>query len=124
MNEAQEAQEPALVPRMDEQTRLRYAAQLKPARVKAGLTQAEAAEVAGVARNTYAAMESGATIPQAEKLWRAMLAVGIQPSTSDEPTWLQEWWQIIAPLARRVPPEKRAQVMGEIVQALYGAVVD
>lgn len=123
MNEAQEAQEPALVPRMDEQTRMRYAAQLKPARIAAGMTQAEVAEAAGIARNTYAATEAGSTIPQAEKLWNAMSIVGILPG-SDEPAWLQEWWRIIGPLARRVPAGRRAQVMGEIVRALYAAIVD
>ena len=106
---------------MDEQTRMTYARQLRAARVDAGLTQADVADQAGIARNTYAAMESGAKVPQAEKLWSAMLVLDIHQDRT-EPEWLQEWWRILTPLALKLPVAKRGEVMGEIFQVLLGAI--
>lgn len=106
---------------MDEQTRLTYSRQLRSARANAGMTQQEVAEAAGVSRNTYASMESGAKIPQSEKLWSVMLVLGIRPDRT-EPEWLQEWWRIIEPLARRLPEESRGVAMGRIVKVLHDAI--
>lgn len=110
-----------MVPRMSEQQRLTYARELKPARARLGMTQGQVAEEAGIARNTYAHMEKGQTIPQAQNLWAAMLVLGIRPDRA-EPEWLQEWWRIIEPLARLVPESKRGVVMGEIVRTLHDAI--
>lgn len=121
MNTGSDAQKSTLVPRMDEQTRLLYARRVRSARIDQGKTQAELAEEAGVSRNTLAAMESGKGVPQAEKLWSVMLCLGIRPD-STEPEWLQEWWRIIEPLAKRLPVDKRGVVMGEIVKVLHDAL--
>lgn len=122
MNANRDAQESALIPNMDEQQRLTFARQLRAARAERGMTQQAVAEAAGIARNTYANMESGKQIPQAEKLWSAMLVLGIRPDRH-EPEWLQEWWRIIEPLARQVPESDRGAVMGEIVRTLHNAIV-
>lgn len=106
---------------MDEQTRMTYARQLKAARMRADLTQAEVAELASISRNTYAAMEKGTKVPQGEKLWAAMLVLGIRPDRH-EPEWLQEWWRIIEPLALRLPESKRGVVMGRIIEILFEAL--
>lgn len=119
MNESPDAQESAPIPTMDEKTRMRFAAALRPARLEAGKTQDEVARAAGVARNTYAAMENGRTIPQAEKLSAAMLVLGLRPNPqSDDPQWLQDWLQIIRPLAVNLPEERRGPVMGRVIQTL------
>src|SRR5699024_5201608 len=106
----------------NEQQRLTYARELRPARAKMGMTQQQVAEEAGIARNTYAHMESGKQIPQAKNLWAAMLVLGIR-SDRTEPEWLQEWWRIIEPLARQLPESERGVVMGEIVRTLHNAIV-
>lgn len=121
MNTEHGAQEPTLVPRMDEQTRVRYAGKIEAARRALGMTQAQVAEAAGVARNTVLAIESGDKIPQAEKLWRVMLAVGIRPDSPD-PEWLDGWLAVIVPLLKRVPPEDRGRVLGQVTQVVYDAI--
>jgi len=121
MNTNPKAQEPTLVPHMSEQQRVTYARMLRGARAERGLTQAEVAEAAGIARNTYAHMESGKQVPQAKNLWSAMLVLDIRPDRP-EPEWLLEWWRIIEPLALRVPESKRGEVMGEIVRTLHDAI--
>ncbi|WP_223149222.1 helix-turn-helix domain-containing protein [Changpingibacter yushuensis] len=109
------------VPAMTEQERMSYAGKLRGARVEARLTQAEVAEQAGIALNTYAAMENGSRVPQAEKLWAAMLILGLRPRNED-PEWLQEWWAILRPLILRLPRDRRGVVMGQIVSILGAAV--
>lgn len=103
---------------MDEQTRLLFAQRIKAVRIEQGKTQEEVASAAGIARNTLSAMEKGKMVPQAEKLWKVMLVLGIRPDRK-EPEWLQEWWRIISPLAQRLPEETRGEVMGRIVRTLY-----
>ena len=122
MTTAGSAQERNLIPSMDEQMRASFARKLRPARLDQGMTQQQVAAAAGIARNTYAAMESGKQIPQADKLWAAMLVLGIRPEAPDSPEWLREWWRIIEPLALRVPVSTRGIVMGEIVRILHDAI--
>lgn len=121
MKQDANAQELNSAPPMTEQQRATYAAQLKAARVSQKLRQQDVAEQAGIARNTYAAMENGSQIPQAEKLWAAMLVLGLQPNT-DEPEWLQEWWAILKPLILQLPPSTRGETMGKIVLVLSQAI--
>lgn len=106
---------------MSEQERIAFARELSPARARAGMSQAEVAEAAGIARNTYASMEKGAKVPQSKNLWSAMLVLGIRPDMP-EPEWLQEWWRIIEPLARQLPESERGAVMGEIIKLLHDAI--
>ncbi|MFT0849070.1 helix-turn-helix transcriptional regulator [Actinomycetaceae bacterium L2_0104] len=123
MNKERDTQESAHAPDMTEQERLSYAAQLRGARVKARLTQAEVAEQAGIATNTYASMENGSRVPQAEKLWAAMLVLGLQPH-SEDPEWLLEWWAVMRPLIMNLPRETRGVVMWKVVQILGDAVAN
>lgn len=108
---------------MDEQTRLRYASEVRPERLRQGKTQDQLAKEAGVSRNTVASMESGGGVPQAEKLLRVMLVLGINPEAAD-PEWLQEWWRVIAPLARRLPEARRGEVFGDIIVRLHQGLTE
>lgn len=98
-----------------------YARQLKPARLNQGRTKADVAEAAGISRNTYSSMESGDKVPQANKLWAAMLELGIRPDRQ-EPEWLQEWWRIIEPLATRLDEPQRGIAMARIMEVLLDAL--
>lgn len=122
MNIEQEAQEStALIPKMDEQTRVRYAAKVKRARQELGMTQAEVAEAAGVSRNTVMNLESGRQIPQTEKLWSVLLVVGIRPELG-EPEWIDQWLAVLVPLFKRVPEEARGRTLGEVTRVVYDAI--
>lgn len=121
MNTSRDDQQSTLMPSMDAQTRLLYAQRVKEARQKAGRTQQDVASEAGVARNTLSSMEAGKRAPQMKNLWAVMLELGVRPSAS-EPEWLQEWWNTISPLARRVPATRRGEVFGEIIGLLHDAV--
>lgn len=122
MNTEQEAQElPPLIPRMDEQTRMRYAAKVRPARLLLGLSQADVAESAEVSRNTVINLESGKQIPQAEKLWKVMLAVGVRPEQSD-PEWLDAWLAVLVPQIKKIREEDRGKVLGEVTRVVYDAI--
>lgn len=122
MDTTKEAQEFNMVPRMSEQERMRFAAMVKPARLALGLTQAEVAEAAGVARNTVAHLEAGKQIPQAEKLWAIMLVVGVRPDSKEQPEWLDEWLAILIPALHRLAPEDRGRVLGECVRIAYEGI--
>lgn len=120
MDTESDAQESASAPRMDEKTRLRYAAMLKPRRIEMGLRQEDIASQAGIARNTYAAMETGKRVPQVDNLWRAMGVLGLRPDQQTiDPPWFEAWLAVIRPLALELPAEKRGEAMGRIVQVLY-----
>lgn len=121
MNRYLDAQNLHNPPRMEEQERVTYARKLKSARIASGLKQSEVAEQAGIARNTYAAMENGTTVPQADKLWAAMLVLDLHPSRED-PEWLREWWAILRPLILQLPKETRGITMGRIVAVLNDAL--
>ncbi|WP_206192575.1 helix-turn-helix domain-containing protein [Scrofimicrobium canadense] len=123
MSTKRNAQELPKAPAMSEQERMTYANMLKEARVKARLTQAEVAEQAGIALNTYSTMENGNRIPQAEKLWAAMLVLDLQPQDA-EPEWLREWWAILKPLIMELPQATRGITMGRIVNILADAIRD
>lgn len=107
----------------DEQSRMRYAEQIRPARQRAGKSQDQVAREAGVARNTVRAMEAGNGVPQAEKLWRVMLVLGLGEE-EEAPLWLQEWWAIVRPLAERLPESRRGEVFGDIVMRLHRGIVE
>lgn len=122
MNTEHDAQELApLIPKMDEQTRLRYASKVKAARQALNMTQAEVAEAAGVSRNTVLNLESGKQIPQTEKLWRVLLVVGLRPELED-PEWIDQWLAVLVPLFKRVPEEIRGQTLGEVTRVVYDAI--
>lgn len=110
-----------------------WARKIAPARKRAGLTQEEVARAAEVSRNTLAAMEQARTVPQAEKLWRVLLALDLRPDAAapmtghrgvgdDAPEWLREWWRALEPLVRGLPEERRGEVMGQVVMLLGAAV--
>lgn len=122
MNTEHEAQESeSLIPKMDEQTRVRYASKVRRARQDLGMTQAEVAEAAGVSRNTVMNLETGKQIPQAEKLWSVLLVVGIRPEIGD-PEWIDQWLAVLVPLFKRVPEEVRGQTLGEVTRVVYDAI--
>lgn len=66
-------------------------------------------------------MESGKRAPQMKNLWAVMLELGVRPDSS-EPEWLVEWWNTIAPLARRLPANPRGEVFGDIIGVLHDAL--
>lgn len=106
---------------MDAQTRMLYAQKVREARLLSGRTQEDVAREAGVSRNTLVDMESGKRAPQMKNLWAVMLELDIRPD-SHEPEWLMEWWNAIAPLARRLPVESRGVVFGEIIGLLHDGI--
>lgn len=110
-----------LVPKMDEQDRVRYARKIKTARQALNMTQAQVAEAADVSRNTVLAIESGKSTPQADKLWRVMLAVGVRPD-GGEPDWLDGWLAVLVPQIKRIPATDRGRVLGEVTRVIYEAV--
>jgi len=119
MNTESDAQEfGTVVPKMDEQTRLLFAGKVKAARQNAGRTQEDVAAAAGVSRNTVRDMESGAKVPQTEKLWRVMLELDI-PTDDREPEWVRAWWSAIRPIAERVPESRRWDTLGKILVLLH-----
>lgn len=110
-------------PRWGEQERARYAALVGPARRAAGLTQQEVADRAGVSRGTVSNIESNTLVPQAEKLYRVMVALDIYPD--DEPRWsetVEAWVNLIASLVDQLPEEARERVMLDVVSRLQAAV--
>lgn len=119
-----DAQESNRAPVMTEQERSTWASKIRPARVARSLSQQEVADMAGVARNTVVNAESGTKIPQADKLWRIMIALDLTPDPREEwPDWVQEWIAVIAPLIQAIPQPPRNQVMTEVVMMLGNAAM-
>ncbi|MDH6279478.1 helix-turn-helix domain-containing protein [Prescottella agglutinans] len=117
-----DAQESNPVARMTEQERGAWARRIKPVRVERGLTQKDVAEMAGVSRNTVVGAETGTTIPQADKLWRIMVALDLGTDPEDTyPEWVQEWISVIAPLIQAIPQPPRNEIMTEVVMLLGNA---
>jgi transcriptional regulator with XRE-family HTH domain len=118
----QYAQEPIGMPAMDEQERMAYAERVRPARRARGLGQSELAAAAGVARGTISNIESGATVPQSEKLWRVMRALDLTPDLAEGwPEPVQAWLRVIAPLIEAIPAERQGRVLGEVIMMLADA---
>ncbi|MEB0303851.1 helix-turn-helix transcriptional regulator [Cryobacterium sp. 10I1] len=120
MNANSNVQEVFKAPFMDWQTRLSYSQKVRPARVAQGLSQDELAEMAGVSRGTVMNLESGKSAPQADKLWRILLALDIAPGRDNEwPVYVEEYLRLIAPLITAITDEKRrGEVMGKVIMML------
>ena len=54
---------------------------LRIARVRAGMTSAELAKLAGVSQNTITRIEHGSGVPQATTLYKLALALRVDPAT-------------------------------------------
>lgn len=67
-----------MISKDDENVRRKLGERLRTAREKAGLTQAQVAEKAGVNANYYAVVERGAGNLSVEKLNRIMRVLGIK----------------------------------------------
>lgn len=119
MTPAKKVQELISAPAMTEQERKNYAAQVGAVRKMLGYTQADLAEMAGVSRGTVVNIESGKIVPQADNLWRVMLALDMTVNVdAAAPEWISEYMQILVPLMRHVPESERSDVMGEVIMLL------
>lgn len=81
---------------------------LRAARKKAGLTQAEVAELAGLSDRTYADIERGETNMRVETLLRICKVLNITPNhvlTNDNPIDT-DWELILAELKKCAPKDQ------------------
>lgn len=107
-----------------EEERVRWARKLKPARVAMKLKQQDVADMAGVSRNTVVSAEAGNKVPQADKLWRMMIALDLGPDPADSyPDWVHTWLAIFGPLIAKLPEEGRGEVLSSIVTTLGEAIM-
>lgn len=110
---------------LTEQERATYAAQVKPARRKAAMSQQELADAAQVSRGTVSNIERGATIPQEDGLRAVMTVLGLRVDGEQQwPEWVEEWVAVIGPLMARLSPERRGDVLGRVVVMLGEAMRD
>lgn len=112
-------QEEADWPKMTRQERLSHAARVETAREARGWTQQELADRAGVSRGSVGNIERAKTAPQAEKLWRVMVALDLSPDPlAGIPEAARKWVAIIAPLIAALPDERREDVMMSVLMTL------
>lgn len=100
-----------------------WAAQVLEARRRAGLTQEELAEQAGVGLGTVKNIESGKVKPQRAKLDAIKGVLGLDRVR--EQAWTDEQWQIaevVVALYSRMPESQRASAAGKVT-ALFAEML-
>jgi transcriptional regulator with XRE-family HTH domain len=100
-----------------------WAAQILDARRRAGLTQEQLAEQAGVGVGTVKNIEAGKVKPQRAKLDAIKGVLGL--NRVREQSWTDEEWQIaevVVALYSRMPEEARAMAAGKVT-ALFAEML-
>jgi len=108
---------------VERQKRLDLAARVRPARAKAGLSQQELADQAGVSRGTIKNIEAGAKVPQEDKLNRVLDVLGLLRKHSD--SWTDEQWWIAestVALFDQLPVARHPEAAAEIAK-LFGQLL-
>lgn len=106
-----------------------WAAQILDARRRAGLTQEQLAEQAGVGVGTVKNIEAGKVKPQRAKLDAIKGVLGL--NRVREQSWTDEEWQIaevVVALYSRLPESQRAEAAGKVTalfaEMLTGTALD
>lgn len=98
--------------------RARYAALVRPARRRAGMSQAELAIIADVDRTTVSNVERGAFSPQADVLRRMLRALGIATDEHDADIEVQQWTAMLESLLLALPHGLRAAAADDALAVL------
>jgi transcriptional regulator with XRE-family HTH domain len=98
--------------------RARYAALVRPARLRLGMSQLELATIAGVDRTTVSNVERGAVAPQPDVLRRMLGALGIATDEASDDLELTLWVAMIESLLLSLPDDARAAAADDAIAAL------
>lgn len=119
MTSTSDRQEPANRPAWTEQERVRLAAMIGPQRKSLGLKQSDLADRAGVSVRTIGNIERGETVPQADRLVRLLVALGLYDDAANNFTIeTRAWLTQVGQLIELIPEGPRAHVMVETVVQL------
>ncbi|RZT66787.1 helix-turn-helix transcriptional regulator [Leucobacter luti] len=105
------------------QQRADLAAQVKEVRLRAGLTQQQLADEAGVTRQSIGNIEGGDTTPQAKTLLPVLKALGIAPSPAEFTPETSRWLAIVGGIMDSLPIERRAHAGQAAVTAVTNELV-
>lgn len=98
--------------------RARYGALVRPARLRAGMSQLELARIADVDRTTVSNVERGAYAPQAEVLRRLLHALGIATDDRRGDVEVELWAAMVESLLLSLPHERRADAADDALAAI------
>lgn len=87
--------------------RARYAALVRPARMRRGLSQKALAELAEVDRTTVSNVERGSGAPQEDVLRRLLTALGLATDAEPLDPDVELWIAMMAELLSQVPFDRR-----------------
>lgn len=87
--------------------RTRYAALIRPARLRLEMSQQALADAAGVDRTTVSNIERGAGAPQEDVLRRLLTTLGLAADAEQLDSEVELWIAIMSELLSNVPRERR-----------------
>lgn len=87
--------------------RAHYAALVRPARLRRGLSQKALSALAGVDRTTVSNIERGAGAPQEDVLRRLFSALGLATDAQQLDPEIELWTAVMAELLSHVPGDRR-----------------
>lgn len=103
--------------------RARFGTLVRPARQRAGMSQAELARIADVDRTTVSNIERGAFAPQPDVLRRLLRALGIATDEVHDDVEVSLWAGMIEKLLAGVPAEHRKAAADDALAAIAAHVV-
>lgn len=104
--------------------RAELAAQVKDVRLRAGMTQQELADAAGVTRQSVGNIESGTMTPQSKTLIPVLHALGIKPKAAEFSAETSRWLAIVGGIMDSLPDERRAAAGQAAVTAVTNELVE
>lgn len=103
--------------------RVRYAREIKPARLALRMTQRQLAEAAGVSLKTIGNLESGSAAPQEDVLRRIFSVLGIKTDADEQDPDITAWMEMFGRLLAQVPEERRFAAANRIIDTLMAEII-